>query len=79
MPHDATSSEHQQKCVEKNQEEISFTISVPLSFFTDEAVSSLDVLEGYKELTVLCLAITHTLAYMYVYVVLHLICRMGAC
>jgi len=45
VPHDATSSEHQQKCVEKNQEEISFNISVPLSFFTDEAVSSLDALD----------------------------------
>ena len=43
MPHDATLSEHRQKCVEKHQEEISFNISVPLSFFTDEAALSLDV------------------------------------
>ena len=36
---------HQQRPEEMNQEVISLNISVPLSFFTDQAVLSLDVLD----------------------------------
>ena len=60
-----------------NQEVISLDISVPLSFFTDQAVSSLDVLNRrLQKVDTTCEGMFY---YLYVYEFICLICRMVAC